>query len=154
MEYYSIKDAISEGVMVKTRLKCDLNSSHMQEFLKGRIVDNEYVYLPYYLIDCIINTDYLEIVEVIDKKRAEEMEGSPNYIDMQEQLLYSAVGKIETVYPLPKEEKEIIKYMHLSRAVKGSLELAEPSIGMGYEKEEESILRKGKIGWTGEKSIF
>ncbi|KAI5189694.1 hypothetical protein NEMIN01_0647 [Nematocida minor] len=147
MEYYSIKDAITEGVLIKVKLKCELNSPYIQELLRDRRVENNCVYLPYYMVECVINTDYLEIVELIEKDKQEEMEGAPEHVNMQGRMLYRALEKIEKIHPLSKEDKEVVKNMHMARAIKGSRELAEPAAQQGYEKEEERILRKGKTGW-------
>lgn len=149
MEYYSIKDATAEGIMIKVRLKCDLTNRYMQEFLQNRVVENNCVYLPYYMMECIANTDYMEIVEILEQKSVDEMEGSPEHVSLEGVLLYATLKKIEKVSPLSKEEKEIVKQMHLLRAVKGSKELAETAVHPLYEKEEESILRRGRAGWRG-----
>lgn len=152
MEYYSIKDAITEGIMIKVRLKCNLKNTYMQEFLRDRLIENNCVYLPYYMVECIANTDYMEIIEVLDREKQEEMEGSPEHVSLNGTVLYSALKKIENIHPIEKESKDIIKQMHLARAVKGSKELAETDMHRSYSKEEEAILRKGRIGWKGLKA--
>ncbi|KAH9386505.1 uncharacterized protein NEMAJ01_1401 [Nematocida major] len=151
MEYYSLKDALSEGVLLKVRLKCEVSDARVQELLKGRPIEGDCVYLPYYMVECISSTSYVEIVDVLGQEVLEEMEGAPEHVDMEGRLFYSALCKIDGMHPLGPGAKATVKAMHLSRAVSGSAELGGSAVRGVYSREEEAILRKGRLGWRGGK---
>ncbi|KAI5172055.1 hypothetical protein NEFER03_1300 [Nematocida sp. LUAm3] len=145
MEYFSIKDAIVEGIFLKVRLNVDLQKKDLQEVLKGRIKENE-VILPYYMAECLLSTGYIEIIEVIEKKELLEMEGSLEYYDLQGKMFFPFIEKMCKEKIINEEEKKIVKKMHHRRAIKGSKMLSEE--GVKYlDREEERILWKARGAW-------
>ncbi|EHY66828.1 hypothetical protein NEAUS04_1990 [Nematocida ausubeli] len=146
MEYYCKKDALSEGVLVRTELLCDLNNSHIQEALKNKKIKEKSVFLPYYLVDALVTTEYLQVKELITEKSVKEMEGAPEYVNLQGKILYRIVSKICKKYAM-EEERETVRQMHLARAIKWGSLLAEDGEEEGCEREEEEILHAGRTAW-------
>ncbi|KAI5181508.1 hypothetical protein NEOKW01_1689 [Nematocida sp. AWRm80] len=146
MEYYAINDALAEGTLFKVRLKCNLDNKYLEKILKGRRIENNLLYLPYYMIECLLGTEYIEVVEVLDKKVEEHIEGSPEHCNLEDQQIYMLQSKLQNLPLLSSELKEQVREMHRKRTVKGTNQLSNDNEKY-LDREEKQILRKGRAGW-------
>ncbi|OAG29692.1 hypothetical protein NEDG_00825 [Nematocida displodere] len=147
MDYYCIKDALTEGVLLKVRFNCDAGHECIQEIIKGRKVEDKMVYLPYYMVECLIGTEYIQVEGLVTREEELEIEGAPEHCNLEQTMFYNTVIKTAEAQLIQPEQKEAIKAMHMKRVLVGSQRLGDATEAY-LDREEQDILRRGRVGWS------
>ncbi|KAI5188548.1 hypothetical protein NECID01_0161 [Nematocida sp. AWRm77] len=146
MEYYDIKDALSEDATLKAKLNVETENEHIKEVLRGKRIEEKKIHLPYHMIECLLGTEYVDIEPFVDRWQELEIEGAPEHCNLENVLLYHLLPKLERTPGLTEETKNLILSMHRKRAVQGAQRLGSTE-EKGLEREEQEILRRGRTGW-------
>lgn len=146
MEYYSIKNALIEGTLVRIRINADVNHPRLQEVLKGRSIRDRTVCLPYHMVECLLGTEYVKIESIVSDDDLQRIEGCPYSYKLGKGMLYGLAAKEQSRDLISDEARSAIKAMHLKRAVKGVSSLGEQRERV-LGREEREIMQRGRHGW-------
>ncbi|KAI5184734.1 hypothetical protein NEHOM01_0336 [Nematocida homosporus] len=147
MDGYSLNDTLIVGSVFKVKIKADLSNPYLESVLKGRRVENKRVYLPYYMIECLLGTEYIEVEPMLTKEQLLEIDGAPEHTSLEGTVVYGLAAKLAGSSLLPEESKRAVRAMHLRRAVRGARSLGDTEKIRGLSREEEETLRRGRLGW-------
>jgi len=147
MEYYNIKDALAEGALIRVELLADKNDQNIQEIIKGKKSEDKKILLPYHMVECLTATSHVSIDKLVQKELEMEIEGAPDFCNLENTVIYTLIEKIEDNSIVSEDVRELVRAMHGRRVVKHSKELGEKG-ERHLSREEKEILRKGRAGWA------
>lgn len=146
MEYYNIKDAVAEGVLLKVKLNCDTQNEYIRKLMRERKAEDSFLLLPFHMAECLLDTEYLQVVEVLGEELEAEIEGAPASCCLEGKILYRVSQKLEEKGVIDGDVIQSIRQAHAVRMRLMAERLGDTEEA-GLELEELEILRRGRRGW-------